>query len=377
MNAKSVVIIVALAALLAACSGGNATQPSPTQAPAAAKQEAPKPTEAAKPAATTQPAAAAKPTDAPRPAAAKPTEPAADAVQLGELNRGLDKLASFRMVWALAWEGKDSAGKPSSGKWDMLQEYITASKDQHLKWITTESDPSKTGAMEIFSVGDTTYMLMTDASAKTAEPNCVAVSSEDNKQSASVVEPWTFFGDLRDAKLVKKGERVNGILTDQYLVDAKSAGFGTFTSGQGDVWVAQDGGFVVRYAGKYEGKGALLLGNMAEGAMTWNYELKDIGQVGAITPPKSCAPPGAGVPIPPGAKDKSSIMGMTSFKTADPVKAVLDFYKKELGALGYKAGAENAFGTMTQIEFAKDSEKLSLMISQEQGETTVILNLSK
>lgn len=376
MNAKSAVIIVTLAALMAACSAGNPAQTAPTQSPAA-KQEAPKPTEAAKPAATAQPAATTRPTDVAKPAAVKPTEPAPDVIQLGELNRGLDKLANFRMAWTLAWEGKTSDGKPASGKWDMVQEYITASKDQHLKWITTDVDPSKNSAMESFSVGDATYMLMADASSKTAEPNCVAVSSEDNKQSASMVEPWSFYGSLRDAKLVRKGERVNGILTDQYVIDAKSIGFGTAVSGQGDAWVAQDGGYVVKYAGKFEGKGTLPFGNMAEGAMTWNYELRDVGQVGAITPPKSCAPPGAGVPIPPGAKDKSSIMGMTSFKTSDPPKAVLEFYKTELTALGYKAGKESAFGPVTQIEFTKGDETLSLMINEEKGETTVILNLAK
>ena len=83
------------------------------------------------------------------------------------------------------------------------------------------------------------------------------------------------------------------------------------------------------------------------------------------------------MPIPTSATDKSSIMGMTSFKTTESAKAMLEFYKKELGALGYKPGSENAFGSVAQIEFAKDQDKLSLMISEDKGQTTVIITQAK
>ncbi|MEO6062854.1 MAG: hypothetical protein ABIQ99_13025 [Thermoflexales bacterium] len=364
MKRLSIALTASLTALSMAACGGQAD---PTKAPAAT----------APPAATQPPAAVAtqRPasTDAPRPTEAlKATEaPAAGApVDLSNLEQNLEKLKSYRLAWSLSWDGKDEKGVAQAGSMSWLQEYITASKDQHFSLSTKTTDKPSAEAFEWFQVGDAFYIY---APEKTGAEKCFGMTGSNTKNDAAPFKPSDILGGMRNAKLVKRGDTVNGVVVDQYAIDEKNVALGASATVVGNVWVARDGGYAVKYSTTAKGASLGLFGAIkGDGTLTIAYDLTDIDKINAITIPADCPKPGTGLPVPPGATEKSSIGSLTSFKVKDVAKVVADFYKKELAALGYAVGEENSFGEMMTLSFAKADSDVSLMITRD-GETTTVL----
>src|SRR6185295_18215256 len=149
-----------------------------------------------------------------------------------------------------------------------------------------------------------------------------------------------------------------------YGFDQNAISFGTFAAAQGDVWLAQDGGFLVKYVGTATGKNTALSSKMADGTFTWEYNVQDANQLEAIELPKECesAKPADDIPAPPNATDKSGFGRMMTFKTSDTPADVAAFYKRELPAQGWKAGDGNAMGELQMLSFSKGSRKLSITI---------------
>lgn len=381
--------LVAMGILLAACGGGAA--PTPATAPTLPPMVEPaQTTPLAPPAAATAASGGATPNsrvaptalpsqggtapEATKPPLAKattaPTQAAPasnDGSVLGELNQNLSSLKSYRMNWTMQWDGKDKDGKAVQGSFALFQEYIAATKDQHMRWDSAKDGKSEE-RFEMFNIGQDFYMYSPE---KADGEKCVAGSGAG--MEGSVVEPWDFFGNMSNAKLIKKGETVNGIVTDHYQVDEKTAGLSGVTSGSGDVWVAQDGKFTVKYSGKFSGKGALFAAEMTDGTISWNYDLTDANKVSAITPPADCKKPGTTLPIPDDATEKSSIIGMTMFKTKMDLPAVMAFYKTKLAALGYKVSSENTLGGVGTLTMTKDKLSATIMVSDDNGTRQVII----
>ncbi len=372
MKRLSIALTASLTALSMTACGGQAE---PTRPPAAPATALPAATQAPAAAATLRPAATPAPaaTTAPRATEAlKATEaPAAGApVDLSNLEQNLEKLKSYRLAWTMSWEGKDDKGAAQTGSMSWMQEYITASKDQHFKLSSKTSEKPKEEAFEWFQVGDGFYMYSPD---KTGAEKCFGMTGSNSKNDATPFKPSDILGGTRNAKLVKRGDTVNGVVTDQYAIDEKNVALGASATVAGNVWVARDGGYAVKYATTAKGASLGLFGaTKGEGVLTIAYDLTDINKINAITIPADCPKPGSGLPIPPGATETSSIGSLTSFKVKDVAKVVADFYKKELGALGYKVGDENSFGEMMTISFAKADSDVSLMITRD-GETTTVL----
>lgn len=390
-------LLLAAACALAAC-GGN--PPAATTAPRAAATtaaEPAKPAEKSPETAATAPPAGGQaqnprqaPTAAPSqggaaptaaPEATKPPLVKATAVPtqassagdngsvLGELNENLSSLKSYRMKWLMQWDGKDKDGKPQKGSFTLFQEFITASKDQHTQYAISE-DGAPPEQFEVFNIGQDYYMYSPE---KTGDEKCVSGSGAGIEGASSLLKPADIFGDMKNAKLVKKGELVNGVMTDHYQVDEKSAGIAGFTSGSGDLWVAQDGKYTVKYTGKFTGKDGALDADMVDGTVSWNYDLTDVNKVSAITPPADCKKPGISLPLPDDASEKTSMQGMVMFKTKLDAAAVVDFYKTRLTALGYKVDSENTTGDVAMLNMSKDKATVLVMISKEGGASQVII----
>lgn len=343
----------------------GANQPAPTATkPAGAPAAAP-----------TQAAAATKPASAP---AAAPTQAApagGETIDLSGVDTTLAKLKSYRVSWTMNWDGKDSSGKPQTGSLTILQEFITASKDQHLKMTSKSSDKSAAESLEWFQAGESLYIYNAD---KTGAERCFVLSSSDGNNPGMALNPGEFLTSANSGRLVKQGEVVNGVATKQYGIDDRSLTLGAAASVQGNMWVAADGGYPVKYQATVKGANLGLFGSgTGEGTMTMSYDLTDINKVAAITPPADCPKPGAGLPIPAKATDKTSIGPITSFKTTDTPKAVGDYYRKEMAAMGYKLDQDTAMGDLLTLAFSKNGTTLNVMITKEGDKTSVLLSEGK
>ena len=363
-----------LALVLAAC-GGKGDKTAPTEEAAAPAAQATVRSSAAAKQPTAEPTmeAEAVPTDEPTEAPA--ATPEDDSLSLASRDTGLDALTSYRLTWRAEWKSTDQ-GKEEQGAWDWTEEYTSDPKAHHVSMSTPDaSDPTKTGAFEMWQIGDTSYM-------KSGENDeCVSFSTEGAEKD---IQKGSFnpsmLGSIEDAKYVGR-ETINGIPTKHYKYNSKTGMLAALADASGETWVASDGGYVVKYTVKWTGGGGLFgLGASptATGGGSWTWELSDVNKPIEIKPPEGCEGSQLDLPIMPVAKEKTHFGDMTGYKTVGTLAEAAKFYKDELAAAGWQPeGEPTEMGELVMLNYTKDDQKLSVMISGTEGDVSVILTVSK
>jgi hypothetical protein len=226
-----------------------------------------------------QPGAPSAPTGAPQaanPAPGNPEEPEPATVEppvaiQADLNTGIDTLDSYRLTMKLDYHGRDAGGQEHSGEMILEQQFIRASGDQFFRISNTNSArPEENGEMAIYQVGGVTYMLGMGE-------GCMSFSGNEEFMEENPMAAADAFNQLNNLRLIERGVRVNGVVTDHYGFDETSFESGEFQDVEGEVWLAQQGGYVVKMTGK--GRGPIEFGIEGDGEMEWEYELDDINQV--------------------------------------------------------------------------------------------------
>jgi hypothetical protein len=353
-----IALVITLAAALAAC-GGKPSEPTGNAPTAQAT------------------AVAAAPSATPAPTAAAPTAAQAEDQSLSDLAQGLDKLKSYSLKFTISFEGTEN-GAAKKGALEYTQEYIAASRNQRFRVASqgdwTQGGAAEAGSVEMLSIDGMSYMYTPD---QTGDQQCMGFSSSDQNQGPvlDAFKPESIIGGIEKAKLVGRGEDVNGIKTDHYTISDGGIGLAGSSDVKGDAWIASDGGYLVKYQGTAKGKG-MFLGPNAEGAYTWAYDLTQINQLSEIALPEACANQKAAtdIPIPANATEKMILGKMQTFKTVDAPKAVASFYSKELKAQGWTAGEGTSVEGMEMLVFTKDGRKLTITITLEGSGSSVMIS---
>jgi len=140
----------------------------------------------------------------------------------------------------------------------------------------------------------------------------------------------------------------------------------------GDVWVAENGGYVLRYSltaaapQKSSGKGL-------EVSQTYRYELTPDSP--APTLPKGCAPVPVDLPVVDGAQNVNRAGGLVTFDTASKPRAVIDFYEQKLPALGWKAEKAGPAGEVSLpvfYDFTNGGLRLTVNLTTNEDQTTAV-----
>ncbi|GAB4216884.1 MAG: hypothetical protein OHK0022_58560 [Roseiflexaceae bacterium] len=378
-------LVPALVLAVAVACGGNPQVSNPTAQPDGSSGSATTPAASANEGGVTAPTAAGD--DSESTAASEPA--GAETRSIQDLSGSLENLDSYRMRFTFGFDGKDDQGQEQKGSIELVQEVIKGSNDRRLRYSTegnlsgggsgaagTGSAPGG-GAYEILQIGDTSYLYSPDG---TGDQKCFSYSGGDQgaSRSTELFKPDDIVGGVKDAKLVKRGETVNGVVTDHYTFDQNSLGFGTFSTAKGDAWIASDGGYVVKYSGEATGKNALF-GQSTEGTFTWEYVVEDVNAIKQIALPAECESqkPANDIPIPSNATEKNSFGNIQTFITTDAPAAVAEYYKQELPSQGWQAGTTSALGDTETLEFTKGDRKLSVTASKNEKGTNVILMETK
>jgi hypothetical protein len=374
-----VTLMLLVVLVLVAC--GSKTAAPATSEPAAAPTEA---SEQAKP--TTAPKATeeiAEPTEAPEPTeAVEPTvapEPTAgeEDLSLNSRDVGLDKLKSYRVSWKSNWETTKD-GKTGQTTWDWSEEYTAEPAALHFAWSGVDTSGQQQSGLEMWQIGDTTYMVSTD---QDGNKSCSSFSSSDPEAGLKkgIFSPG-MLGSVSGAKYTGT-ETVNGIPAKHYKYDEKGANLAGFGKMSGETWVAIDGGYVVKDIVNWEGGAGLFGAPTAAGESgkgSWAWELKDPNGSFTITPPEGCESASKGLPIMPDATDKTTMGDLTLYKTASKLAEVMAFYQKEMAAAGWKqSGEPTSMEGFATVEFAKDSQKASVTITTEGEGSQVMINVTK
>lgn len=370
-NSKRILLAgFVLVLLLSACGGGGEEEPTFTSAPTGQPAAAPTSTSAAQPP-TAEPTA----TLSTEPTATRPAEPTEDTgsgellgepLDLGSINVDPEELSSsalqsyrLRVEWTVEPKPESDEGASS-----MTMDIVHTS-DPLAEQFSVTGDDGSTFAM--IRIGDKLWLQSGD--------QWIEMSSDD---MASSMDDFLFdlgqatAGLSGDARLVGS-EEVNGIATRHYSFDETVPGIalGMFGKIKGDVWVAEEGDYAVRYVYSAEDDKA---------TYRWDWEVYDVNAPITIEPPAGAQAAREDVPLMPDASNRASLGGMTSYESASDVTTVIDFYKEQMPDQGwaYNETESTISEFFNSLSFTKEDITVVIMITaQDGGGTTVLIQVGE
>jgi hypothetical protein len=350
--------------VLAACAGQIAapatSQPAkPSAVPIATRQTA-------EPSVTAEPTAASEPVTG-------------GDLALDSRNVGLDKLKSYRVTWKADW-ATTKDGKTENTTWDWREEYSADPNLFHFTWKGTDASGKEQGGLELWQMWQSGGLA-----------SMVSIDQEGTKSCSSLLNPsedWVptgFFspsmlGSLSGAKYAGT-EVVNGIRSNHYKYDEKAAKLAGFDKVSGEIWVAADGGYVVKDTVSWEGGAGpfgapTAAGESGKGGWTW--ELTDPNSTFTIPLPDGCHSAADGLPVISGAYRNTVTGDVAVYQTLSTPAKVVAFYQEQMTAGGWKQSGEPASkdGVAT-VEFTKDGQKASVTITTKGQTSDVMIKVTK
>lgn len=273
--------------------GGETATPTapPVEATTPLETEAPQPTEA--PAATEAP----EPTEEPPTPQAGETEPAPpevppdqeplEAAEIPELEvttldphgEGLGHLGTFRQRMTVEFTGQES---DYTGVYHYEAEVNTADQAVHITLSAEGPAAQELPANQVQAIWIGTQLwLKVGNQPWLPVPEPVAeIRFDEQMYTVGDFLPYVLY-----FQRVEPDEEVNGILSAHYTYDAQNlpTQYGT-VSGHGDVYVALDGGYVVRYT--LDGSGTFEDYFQGSGTISLVYDTYDVGADISIRPPR-------------------------------------------------------------------------------------------
>jgi hypothetical protein len=282
----------------------------------------------------------------------------------------LDGLDSYRATTTWSWAEVDG----ESGEMTMMieetrnpqaQRYSMTSEGQTFEWV---------------QIGDTMWMNFGTGWAQTQQsPEEIASTFGD-----------TMFWDVDDLAFDEYNYNYEGTAT----IDGMNTRYYTFqmtasqaavlfgsevTDFQGEVWIVNESNlpeFAAKYIMHWEGTTFFGTG---EGEMDIIYEVYDVNDPFTIEPPEGAgeSPLPDDVPVYPNTTDFFAMEGMVSFNSSDDVATVGDFYSQQLPGEGWTLSSDQSFGGMVMQTWTKSGRELSLIVSEEDGGSAVVLSLTE
>lgn len=266
------------------------------------------------------------------------------------------------------------SGKTTDGKTIDSQTTYTQAMHRPSKTGYTLVVEDKPGApstrSELYSVGDMLYIYQRQDGKEICQPGMMAGMGD---MLRGIADAMTAPVQTGTAQLVNSGETVNGVLTDRYTLDQETINQFGATVEKADLWVARDGGYLVKYdltikvTSNTAGWAEMLGGGaqVSEGTIVYNWTLEDINKT-TITLPSVCNEQTVGVdlPLPQGTVVDIAMPNTTMGKVNTSIDSVLSFFKTEYPKLGYEltyeyGDAQNGY----ILEFKKGSDQVMVQFS--------------
>jgi len=348
---RTLIPLSLLLGLTLACglSGGGEESPPPIEAPSGA-EEAPSPTEA--PSGVEE---VPSPTEAP----AGGGETEEEEISLSSVSSGLQSLDSYRGHFEMTFDGT-AEGEAEHWAHEMDVEYVREPFAQRIVMGGTEAMEG----LEMVQIGDEQYIVFGD--------QCIRTSvGEGEDMGEEILDPDDIIGGLENARRVRPDERVNDILCRHYAFDETSVIWAGFTHAEGEVWVAVDGDYVVRYTLEADGKDPAA-GD--EGHIEWEYEIRDVNVPITIEPPSGCEAAESEFPMMPDASDLTTMSGMTMYTSASSFDDVLAFYQEQMPANGWSDEGDAFITSDTaMLSYAQEERTATVTLTGEDGAVSVVI----
>jgi hypothetical protein len=265
---------------------------------------------------------------------------------------GLTDLSSYKATLIMSYQGTQS-GQPNQWSHTYVMLVSQENSAQQISFEAAGGDPAPFLKMEINSVD---YSI-------DADKNCAASPTDPGNSLSAEWEPAGFLSALVGAEAAGS-EVVNGVASEKYTFDERALGEPGFTQSTGQIWVAADKGYVVRYL-LTTTAGADYFGEGNEGTITSEYNLSEVNMPVFIDLPASC-PEGALVdaPMMPSAQGVVRLPGVTIYSTEGSIQDVVSFYQEQLPSLGWESPGDpvvdEAMGT---VIYSKGDQSLTVIVT--------------
>jgi hypothetical protein len=237
---------------------------------------------------------------------------------------GLADLSSYRTTLKISFDGKEQ-GQPA--QWTRTYALLSSREPPARLWTmestqdTARDEPvaraeAEGAAYEISSTGRCTTRVLDPASPFAAQ-----------------FEPAALLKVLLGAETAGH-EALEGIEAEHYTFDERALLLTGLAKSSGEVWVATQGGYVLRYL-ETTTAGDKFFGEGIEGKLELDYELTEINQPLTIELPPGCPPGLVAAPTMADAANVLSTPGELRYESASSIADVLAFYDKELPTLGW------------------------------------------
>jgi hypothetical protein len=211
-----------------------------------------------------------------------------------------------------------------------------------------------------------------------ANKSCVGyILAADTGPNAppSVWEPADFLPTVVGAAEAGT-KKVNNVAAKGYKFDERALGIVDRAKATGEVWVADKGGYVLKYSLTLTG-GPEYFGENTEGTLTWAYDVTKADQPVTIVLPKDCPTGLVDAPVMEDAQDVQRYPGATLYITNSTAAQVIDFYQKALPAIGWKVEGKPIISEKTAVlNFKQGTFLLTLFVTVSDQGTAVRLLLA-
>ena len=284
------------------------------------------------------------------------------------LDAAASGLGAYAVQFQAGFSGTDQAGKPYASTLLLSEEYDSAQPARHLL-AKTETSGQPPASLEVYHLGQAAYLVSTELS---SQSGCVQLSADAAEQP--VLRPGDIILSLAPGDLVAQGEDVGGVTADHYKLAGLRLGVGQVNAWEGDIWVAQSGGYVVRSTGWADGQ-VTLTGQPGTGRLQWTYTLTPTNPAG-ITLPADCGDLNiADVPLPPGAANVVQHGAQVVFSSPSPAQEVVDFYHQSLPQGGWTIDNESGTGDLFTLQASKEGRALEALVEAQEAGCKVSLTL--
>jgi hypothetical protein len=364
MVARAAVSVALSVLFLAACSSTVApTAPAPTQSRANTPSEQPTEPPNPNPSATPAPSG---PVDTGVPQTPSVVEIAVGPGEFELLDPaiGLESLASYSAHTQATFNGT-VAGTPT--EWSVA-------------WQKTKANPAMAEfTREVIGPGvplTPGHAWQADGTIYRAgdKGSCTAARADPEQSDVDVFEPAAQLLALIGAESAGN-EIIDGIAASHYSFDQRALGLTGVTTSSGELWVATDGGYLLRYQlasradEPYFGQGTA-------GTITWDYELSGVNQPATVTLPTGCPPGLVYAPRLADAAEVLNVPGALEYDTASSVDDVLAFYVDQ--------ASQNGWATVTAptttddgglFQYSADGQMVSVLVRSDESATRVIITM--
>lgn len=310
-----------------------------------------------------------------------PSESGNSGVELGDVE-DLSTINAYQAELTISFEGIDQNSNIVNESVVRFQEVVRNQEAIHLISTSKSNGELLPQNFEFYEIGETSYLINTDGTAVANRCTLLSSGSDIDRSlySSKMVLPDSIFQNIEKGNLLESNVKINGVVTDHYQVNNATLNGSVLTITKGEVWIAHQGNFVVRFSAEGDGEtSSILNGNAITGKTIWNYELLSINQLEAIELPRECLDAAAnsvtGIPIPGDAISKATFGSLTTFNSPQTTLEISAYYQEILPTLGFTAKDISQLDSMAVLVYTKDEITYSIIISPgDNEESTVIIS---